>query len=37
MIPVIMFGAIALMMMFYKVDGMLPELEKEQQERMEKK
>lgn len=37
LIPVIMFGAIAIMMMFYKVDGMLPELEKEQQERMEKK
>ena len=30
MVPVIIFAAIAIMMMFYKVDGMLPELEKEQ-------
>ena len=30
MIPVIIFAAVAIMMMFYKVDSMLPELEKEQ-------
>ena len=30
MVPVIIFVAIAIMMIFYKVDGMLPELEKEQ-------
>ena len=29
-VPVIIFAAIAIMMMFYKVDSMLPELEKEQ-------
>ena len=30
MIPVIVFVAVAIMMIFYKVDKMLPELEKEQ-------
>ena len=30
MIPVIIFATVAIMMMFYKVDSMLPELEKEQ-------
>lgn len=29
-VPVVIFAAIAIMMMFYKVDRMLPELEKEQ-------
>lgn len=29
-VPVVIFVAIAIMMIFYKVDHMLPELEKEQ-------